>query len=400
MSLSWYRASLPNRLPNPALSTQLEADVVVVGAGLAGLSAALELAQRGYQVVVLEAADVGSGASAVNGGQVLTGLACDWADLTELVGSERCRQIWALSHEAVDLVRQRAASAADQCHWRSGALSVATSKAKAQKLQRSLLAMGSVLAPQCQWLDAAATREQVASSLYHGAISDPLSGHIHPLAYTRHVAQLAQSAGAQLYESSPVLRLEQSASGVSAHTAQGRVSARFGVIAANVNNERLEPQLRRRVLAVGTYLIATEPLPSQLALELMPQAPAVCDTNHVLDYFRLSHDQRLLFGGRVSYTGWASPGLYRRLQRRMVRVFPQLLWLVLLLLFLRLGLRLPARTRMPAILIFLLGFVLCRILRHPALFRSLAACVLGPACFLRRPWFLLCRADLVTLTVF
>ena len=324
---SYYEASVQRPPAQPPLHGSVQADVAVVGAGFAGLSAAIELRQRGYSVVVLEADRVGSGASGRNGGQAIVGYASGQGPFEAQLGQADARRAWDLSLEAIALMERRMAAHAMDCDWVKGYLYVADSKAKA----KALLADWADTERRCGFATEVATGADVAkfidSPRYHAAVFETTSGHLHPLKYALGLARSAQALGVQLHEHSAVTGLQRGPRPV-VSTAQGQVVARHVVLAGNCMlpefGPAVAPDIAPRVMPVGTYLIATEPLPPELCARLIPSNAAVCDNNLVLDYFRFSADHRLLFGGRVSYTTHTPRHLKASMRRRMVQVFPQL----------------------------------------------------------------------------
>ena len=320
---SYYLRSAPAWAPAPALQAEADCDVAVVGAGLAGLSAALELAARGLSVTVLEAQQVGFGASGRNGGQAIHGLACDMALIEAQLGRADARRVFDLSIAALDLIRQRIAAHAIECEWQDGFLGVATSPRKAQVLAGWAQHMADAYGYPMTVSARDEVRSWIDSPRYHGAVHDARSGHLHPLKYTQGIARAALAAGVRLYEATPVTALEQGAS-VTLRTPQGRVRARQVLLAGNVYLQGLAPTLAPRIMPVGTYIVCTEPLEPARLERLIPSRSAVCDTNVVLDYFRPTADQRMLYGGRVSYSTATPRDMAGSLRQRMVATFPQL----------------------------------------------------------------------------
>jgi gamma-glutamylputrescine oxidase len=319
----WYELTAERGPGWAPLDGAVDCDVAVVGGGLAGLSAALELAQRGLSVRVLEAGAVGSGASGRNGGQAIHGLACDMPVIEAQLGLDDARRVFALTIEALDLIRQRIAGHGIACDWQDGFLAVATSPRKAVALEAWAQRMATVYDYPMQAIARGDIGRWVASPRYHGGVHDPRSGHLHPLKYTLGIARAAAAAGAVLHEGTEVRALEDGPV-VRLRTARGEVRARQVLLAGNVNLGGLEPRLARRIMPVGTYIACTEPLEPRLAASLIPSRSAVCDTDVVLDYFRPTPDDRLLFGGRVSYSTLTPARLAQSMRQRIVQAFPQL----------------------------------------------------------------------------
>jgi gamma-glutamylputrescine oxidase len=320
---SYYAATVPLQQSFAPLQGRADADVAVVGGGLAGLSAALELAQRGYRVTLLEARHIGFGASGRNGGQAIHGLACDQETIEAQLGLDDAKRIWAMSIEALDLMRQRIDRYRIDCDWQDGYLGVATNARKGRELQDWAERMQSVYGYPLQHIAPADMQAWIASERFHSGIHDPCSGHLHPLKYTLGLTRAAAASGVTLHEGTPVLSLDHSTPAV-LRTAQGELHARHVLLAGNVYLQGLAPQLQSRIMPVGTYIACTEALDDALAASLIPSRAAVCDTNFVLDYFRTTRDQRMLYGGRVSYSTVAPMNLAESMRQRMLLTFPQL----------------------------------------------------------------------------
>jgi gamma-glutamylputrescine oxidase len=320
----WYWDQDPEPVPHPPLEGAARCDVAIVGGGLAGVTAALELAERGYDVVVLEAERIGWGASGRSGAQALFGLAASQHKLAGLVGVADARRIWDMTLEGLDLIRARIARHGIDCNWQAGQLhtaikprQVAELAAWHEELQRDY-GYTSV-----RLLDRAAVRAQVASGRYLAGLLDLNSGHLQPLRYLRGLARAAQAAGARLHESSRVVAWSGGAR-LTLRTDRGTLDAGQLLFAGNAGLGALAPQLQRRIMPVATYIVATEPLGERRARELLPDDVAVTDINWVLDYFRRDDAHRLLFGGRVSYSGSDPFDTAEATRRRMLQVFPQL----------------------------------------------------------------------------
>lgn len=320
---SWYAASLPPLAPRAPLRGHARADVAVLGAGYTGLTAALALAEKGYRVTVLEAERVGWGASGRNGGQALVGYGCDLHTLESLLGDDDARLLFEFSREGLRRLRQRIARHGIDCDWRDGHASVPIRRRQERALRADMETLARRYDYPLQWWDRAQLRQVLASDRYRGALYDPGSGHLHPLAYAQGLARAAEAAGATVHEHSPVQRLERGARPL-LHTAQGKVEADFVVLAGNAWLQGIAPELETRMMPVGTYIGATAPLGAERARALIGNDMAVADVNWALDYFRLSRDHRLLFGGQASYSALPPPGLRGAMTRRMRAVFPQL----------------------------------------------------------------------------
>lgn len=320
---SWYADSVPGTPLRAPLAGDLNADVCVLGAGYTGLSAALTLAERGYRVVLLEAHRVGWGASGRNGGQAIVGYGCEVDTLEHLVGAEDARALFAFSRDGMRLLRDRIARHQIDCDWRDGHASVPIKPRQERMLRAGLIDLAQRYDYPLEWWDRAQLRGQLDSPRYRGAMFDPHSGHLHPLAYALGLARAAEGAGAVIHEQSPVLQLIRGTR-PQLRTAHGTVTADHVVIAGNAWLEGIAPELESRIMPVGTYIGASTVLGQARAQSLIRNDMAVADVSWALDYFRLSRDHRLLFGGQASYSALPPPGLRGVMTRRMRAVFPQL----------------------------------------------------------------------------
>ena len=320
---SWYVASAAPLPPQPRLEGAVDADVCILGAGYAGLTTALELAEAGYRVVVLEAERVGWGASGRNGGQAIVGYGCEQSTLEGLQGPEQARVLFDLSREAMDRLRGRIARHDIACDWRDGHAHVPIRARQERQLRAGVVEMAQRYDYPLEWWDRARLRQELASDRYRGAVYDAASGHLHPLEYCLGLARAALAAGVRIFEHSPVLELVRGPRPV-LRTAHGQASGEFAVLCGNAWMRGIAPELESRVMPVGTYIAATAPLGEAGARALIRNDMAVADVNWALDYFRLSRDHRLLFGGRASYSSWPPPNLGGVMRRRIRAVFPQL----------------------------------------------------------------------------
>ena len=324
---SYYEASVQRPEPEPPLQGDVATDVLVVGAGYAGLSAAIELARRGYQVVLLEADRVCSGASGRNGGQAIAGYASGQGPFEQQLGKVQARQAWDMSMQSIELMDARIREFDIACDRVKGYMYVADSARKARALEEDCVVMQRDYGFAHEFVTGADVQRYIQSPRYYAAAFEPTSGHLHPLKFGLGLARAAKSLGVKIFEQSAVTALERGAN-LKARTAQGSVSARFAVLAGNCTlpeyGPKVAPELTPRIMPVGTYMISTAPLSADLCQQLIPSNAAVCDNNFILDYFRFSADYRMLFGGRVSYSTRTPPNLKELMAKRMGAIFPQL----------------------------------------------------------------------------
>ena len=325
---SYYEASVVRPSPSLPLAERTSADVCVVGAGYAGLSAAVELAERGYSVVLLEAQRVGWGASGRNGGQAIVGFGSDGeCAIEKQLPAQDARRAWDVTVDGLRLLRERIGRYAIDCDYRPGYLSLSVKPRKSDALRRWMDHAASAYGYPLRWIGHDEIGQWVASSRFDAGVFDAGSGHLHPLKYCLGLAAAARQAGVRLYENSAVFLVERGERPL-VKTAQGECQCRFVVLAGNVYlgeyGDAVAPEVAARIMPVGTYMVATEPMAAERADALMRGRPAASDTNFVLDYFRVSADHRLLFGGGDSYSGSTPRDLIARIRASMLAVFPQL----------------------------------------------------------------------------
>jgi gamma-glutamylputrescine oxidase len=323
---SYYAASAQAAPQRASLAGSVDCDVCVVGAGIAGCSSALHLAERGLSVVLLEEHRAGWGASGRSGAQAIPGVAAGQAKLGRVIGSDAARQVWGISVEGLALMRELIRRFRIDCDWVDGHLLTAVKARHQRELQAELHELRDHYDyPGVRYLEREELRGLLATDRYLGALYDTNGGHLHPLNYTLGLAAAAGHLGVRIFEGTRALSYgTQGASRVRIATAHGEVRARFLVLCGNVYLGATAPSLDRKIMPVATYIVATEPLGAMRARQLITNNAAVADMNWVLDYFRRSADHRLLFGGRVNYSGlrtFDAPGATRV---RMLRVFPQL----------------------------------------------------------------------------
>lgn len=320
---SYYAATAQRDARFAPLDGSSDCDVAVVGGGLAGLTAALDLARMGHQVTLLEAKQVGWGASGRNGGQAIHGLACDQSVIEDQLGLDDARRVWSMSLEALELLQARLQEHRIDAEWRQGYIGVATNARKGAELMQWADRMAQVYQADFTRIPAADMSRWVASPRYHSGLYDPQSGHLHPLKYALGIARAAAAAGVRIHEETPVTALETGPV-ITLRTARGTLRAKKVLLAGNVYLQGVAEPLERRIMPVGTYIVCSEAMDPALADSLIPTRSAVCDTNFVLDYLRTTNDHRMLYGGRVSYSTVTPPNLAESMRRRMVQTFPQL----------------------------------------------------------------------------
>ena len=312
--------------PAPALEPlrgEVQADLVVVGGGCTGLSAALHAAEAGLTVILLEGGRIGWGASGRNGGQLIPGLRKGAPELVALYGRERARALFDLALEARALVLELIARHAIACDLKATGHLLAASKASDLRwMAEEAEALAVVMDyPHAALLSAAEARAEVATP-YHGALLDRMGGHLHPLNYTLGLADAARAAGVVMHEGSVAVGLDRTASGVTLRTAGGAVRARHAVLAGDALLAGLERGLDDRIMPVASYIVATQPLGDPAAL--IPHDLAVSDSRFVVDYYRLTADGRLLFGGGERYSPEPPADIAAFVRPHLEGVFPQL----------------------------------------------------------------------------
>ena len=322
---SYYEFSRNQTVDGSKLSENENAQVVVIGGGLTGCSTALHLAEKGIGVAVLESRNFGWGASGRSGGQIINGFSCEMSYLEATQGKEIAQELWQHSLNSVDYTRKLVEKHNIDCDLEMGYLHLGIKSRQADELKHWAESLAKDYGYEAmEYLDKSELRTVINTEKYQGGMFDPQSGHLHPLNYCLGVVQAAKSAGAKLYSNTQVHRIENiSTNKKRVHTETGYIDCDEVVYACNAYLENLAPEIDKKIMPVGTYILATEPMGEEAALGLISNRAAVSDTNFVLDYYRLSADNRMLFGGRVSYSKLEPRKLANSLRKRMLDVFPQ-----------------------------------------------------------------------------
>jgi len=321
---SWYAATERGRRSFEPLGGDCRSDVCIVGAGYTGLSAALELANRGYTVTVLEAHRVGAGASGRNGGLLGMGQRQDQQELERWLGEDRAATLWQLGLDANSLVRERISRYGIDCELKDGELTVAHKARYTRELWDYAEHLQQRYGYQdIELLDVDEVRERLGTDRVYGGYLDRRAGHLHPLNLALGLAGAAADAGASIHEHSRVLGFEERGSGVEVRTAGGRVTAKALVLACNGYLGRLERTMERYQLPINNFVLATEPLGARAAT-INRDDLAVVDTRFVVSYFHNSPDGRLIFGGGENYSSNFPEDLKNFVRRRMLTVYPDL----------------------------------------------------------------------------
>lgn len=321
---SYYAASVNRRIEVPPLAGEEKADVCVIGGGFSGLNTAIELAERGLSVVLLEAHQIGWGASGRNGGQLIRGVGHGVEQFESVIGADGVREFKLMGLEAVEIVRRRVAQYNIDCDLTWGYCDLANKASDVEGFREDYEELKTLgYRHELRMVAKEDMHTIVGSDFYVGGMVDMGSGHLHPLNLALGEAAAAQSLGVRLFENSRVTAIDYG-SEVRVRTAGGSVLAKTLVIGCNAYQNGLNNYLDGKVLPAGSYVIATEPLSAEQAHALLPQNMAVCDQRVALDYYRLSADNRLLFGGACHYSGRDPADIAAYMRPKMLNVFPHL----------------------------------------------------------------------------
>lgn len=321
---SYYAATAVDIPELSALAGATRSDVCIIGGGFTGLSSALHLAEAGYDVVLLEAERVGWGASGRNGGQLGSGQRKDQDELEQLVGKQDARRLWELAEEAKRVVKERIERHNIPCDLKPGVLHAGYKPSDADWFRRYANKLRTDYDyPHVRGVSREEMGEMLGTSIYHGGSLDTDAGHLHPLNYALGLARAAQAQGARLFDQSRVVAYDRKQP-TTVRTNSGSVSADYVVLACNGYLGSLEPRLAAKIMPINNFVLATEPLGDARARELIRDDVAVADSKFVIDYYRLSADKRLLFGGGENYTRRFPRDLKSFIRKYMLRVYPQL----------------------------------------------------------------------------
>jgi len=322
---SWYAASANASPTRSALGGDVDADVCVVGAGFSGLSAALHLAKAGRAVTVLEGARVGWGASGRNGGQIVNGLNASLGTIAKRYGDGTAAFVGSLLQEGAGIIRDLVAAHDIRCDLKARNVYVAFDARQMRALEERQLLWRRHGMDDHELLDREALRAHVVSPLYAGGMIDHSGGHLHPLNLALGEAAALESLGGTIHENTRVTSIEgEGGTRPVVLTPHGRITCRTLVLCGNAYLGKAVPALAPRVMPVATQVMATEPLPEELARSILPSDACVEDVRYILDYYRLSADRRLLFGGGTVYGGTEPADIEAKLRPNMEKVFPAL----------------------------------------------------------------------------
>ena len=321
---SYYAASANPSPARPELSGENQIDICIVGAGYSGLSTGLHLVEKGFKVAIIEGARVGWGASGRNGGQIVNGLNASLQTIKKRYGQDTATFVAGLVQEGGEIIRERIKTYDIQCDLKDKNIFAGLTKAHMKELEERMNLWASYGIRNQEMLDKNQLREHVDSDLYEGALLDHSGGHMHPLNLCLGEAAAFEKLGGTIYEMSPVIAVDTEAAAPVVRTATGTMICKTLVLCGNAYLGHVVPTLTSRVMPVSTQVMATEPLGEERANALIPQDACVEDIRYILDYYRLSGDKRLLFGGGTVYGGTDPDNIEGKLRQNMDKVFPQL----------------------------------------------------------------------------
>lgn len=320
---SWYAASAHDRRVRPILREDIAADVCVIGAGFTGISAALELCERGFSVVVLEAERIGFGASGRNGGQIVNGYSRDLATIAGRYGADKARRLGEMSLEGAAIIRERVSRYAIDCDLVDGGFFAAFTEKQMREMEAHKSDWERYGHPGLQMVSASEVGRYVKTDRYAGGMIDTLGGHIHPLNLVLGEAGAVESLGGRIFEGSRVLGLDQGSRNT-VRTASGSVTCDYVLVCGNAYLGPQFPEISGRMMPVSSQVLTTEALSADLAEALLPANYCVEDANYILDYFRRTADNRILYGGGIGYGGRDPKDIAAVIRPKMLATFPEL----------------------------------------------------------------------------
>lgn len=321
---SYYAYSANPHPYRPALAGDHDADVCVIGGGFSGLSAAIHLARQGRQVTLLEGARIGWGASGRNGGQIVNGLNASLDTIGKRYGAETASFVGSLVQEGASVIREFVHEFNMQCDIKPRNIFVAFNTRQMRDLEAKQKLWASHGMNDHELLDADGVRKHVGSKVYCGGMVDHSGGHLHPLNLALGEAAALESLGGIIHEQSRVSRIDSMDADPLVITEHGKIRCKTLIVCGNAYLGDSVPKLAPRVMPVSTQVMATEPLSDELAHDILPSDSCIEDVRYILDYYRLSADKRLLFGGGTVYGGTDPHDVEAKLRPQMEKVFPQL----------------------------------------------------------------------------
>lgn len=320
---SWYAASANDKSGRPTLEGEMHADICVIGAGFTGMSAALELAEKGFSVIVLEGTRIGFGASGRNGGQIVNGYSRDLETIAGRYGQEKAVKLGEMSLEGGQIIRERVAKYGIDCDLVDGGFFAAFTQKQIQEMEANKTHWEKHGHSGLEMVSKAEVGHYVKSDRYAGGMIDRFGGHIHPLNYVLGEAAAVEKLGGRIFENSRVIGVEKGTS-PTVRTAHGKVTAKYVLVCGNAYLGELLPEIGDRMMPVSSQVMATEPLDAGLIESLLPANYCVEDANYILDYYRRTSDNRLLYGGGIGYGGSDPADLTSVIRPNMLKTFPQL----------------------------------------------------------------------------
>ncbi|MDQ1184814.1 NAD(P)/FAD-dependent oxidoreductase [Agrobacterium larrymoorei] len=320
---SWYAASANDKTVRPALEGEMHADICVIGAGFTGMSAALELAEKGFSVIVLEGSRIGFGASGRNGGQIVNGYSRDLETIAGRYGHEKAVKLGEMSLEGGQIIRERVAKYGIDCDLVDGGFFAAFTPKQIKEMEANKAHWEKHGHSGLEMVSKAEVGKYVKSDRYAGGMIDRFGGHIHPLNYVLGEAAAIEKMGGRIFENSRVIGVEKGTN-PTVRTAHGKVTAKYVLVCGNAYLGKLLPEIGDRMMPVSSQVMATEPLDASLIESLLPANYCVEDANYILDYYRRTSDNRLLYGGGIGYGGSDPADLTSVIRPNMLKTFPQL----------------------------------------------------------------------------